>query len=60
MQLLDASGSRITRYQITEMMGHPGLAIADVNGDGLDDLYVCQEQGLPNRLIFATERWDCS
>ncbi|MDP7268384.1 MAG: VCBS repeat-containing protein [Pirellulales bacterium] len=45
-------GVPYTRYQITEMMGHPGLAIADVNGDGLDDLYVCQEQGLPNRLFL--------
>ena len=41
-----------SRYQITEMMGHPGLAIGDVNGDGLADLYVCQEQGLPNRLFL--------
>ena len=45
-------GVPYTRYQITEMMGHPGLAVVDVNGDGLDDLYVCQEQGLPNLLFI--------
>ena len=45
-------GVPTTRYQITEMMGHPGLAIADINGDQLEDLYVCQEQGLPNRLFL--------
>ena len=26
------------------------MALGDVNGDGLDDLYLCQEDGLPNRL----------
>lgn len=29
-----------------------GLAIADVNGDGLDDLFLCQPAGLPNRLFL--------
>ncbi len=29
---------------------HGGLALGDVDGDGLDDLYVCQPGGLPNRL----------
>ena len=31
-------------------LGHNGIAIGDVNGDGRDDLYVCQSGGLPNRL----------
>ncbi|MFT5857820.1 MAG: hypothetical protein ACI8XO_005082, partial [Verrucomicrobiales bacterium] len=32
--------------------GTPGVAIGDVDGDGLDDLYLCQEPGLPNRLFL--------
>ena len=28
-----------------------GIAIADVNGDGLDDIYFCQPAALPNRLF---------
>jgi hypothetical protein len=29
-----------------------GLAIADVDGDGLDDVFLCQPAGLPNRLFL--------
>ena len=32
--------------------GHHGVSIADINGDGLDDVYVCQPGGLPNRLLL--------
>jgi len=42
--------SQDTRY--TYLLGNPGIAIGDVNGDGLDDLYACQEEGLPNRLFL--------
>ncbi|HLV88654.1 MAG TPA: FG-GAP-like repeat-containing protein [Candidatus Sulfotelmatobacter sp.] len=33
-----------------DIYGHNGLSIADVDGDGYDDLYICQPAGLPNRL----------
>ncbi len=31
--------------------GNQGIAIGDADGDGLDDIYVCQQGGLPNRLF---------
>lgn len=36
-------------------LGSPAIAIADVNGDGLDDFYLSQEHGLPNRLFLQQE-----
>lgn len=33
-----------------DVYGHNGISVGDVDGDGLDDLYVCQPAGLPNRL----------
>ncbi len=41
--------TRIPR-EFMSQFGHHGLAVGDVNGDGLDDLYVCDAGGLPNRL----------
>jgi tetratricopeptide (TPR) repeat protein len=33
-----------------DIYGHNGVTFADIDGDGFDDLYVCQPAGLPNRL----------
>lgn len=33
-----------------DVYGNCGLAAGDIDGDGWDDLYVCQPGGLPNRL----------
>ena len=33
-----------------DLYGHNGLAVGDVDNDGLEDLFVAQPQGLPNRL----------
>jgi tetratricopeptide (TPR) repeat protein/peroxiredoxin len=32
-------------------MGHHGVSVGDADGDGLDDIYVSQPSGLPNRLF---------
>jgi tetratricopeptide (TPR) repeat protein len=34
-----------------DIYGHNGVSVGDIDGDGLDDLYVCQPSGLPNRLF---------
>lgn len=36
-------------------MGWQGIAVGDVDGNGLEDLYVCQPGGLPNRLFLRQE-----
>ncbi|MEO2047208.1 MAG: VCBS repeat-containing protein [Pirellulales bacterium] len=41
---------RIERYGDFDIYSRNGLAVGDADGDGLDDVYICQPGGLPNRL----------
>lgn len=33
-----------------DVYGNSGIAVGDIDGDGWDEIYVCQPAGLPNRL----------
>ncbi|MDA0813445.1 MAG: VCBS repeat-containing protein [Verrucomicrobia bacterium] len=35
-----------------DVNGLQGVALGDVDGDGLEDLYVCQHGGLPNKMFL--------
>ncbi len=53
-QFLRGTDDWCTRIDIAAGMNqysHNGVAIGDIDGDGLEDVYVCQGGGLPNRLF---------
>ncbi|MGH9430925.1 MAG: FG-GAP-like repeat-containing protein [Terriglobia bacterium] len=41
--MLDSAGG-------IDIFGNCGVSVADVDGDGREEIYLCQPQGLPNRL----------
>ena len=48
-----------TQYLIPHMESTrgPKLAVADVNKDGLDDIFVCGAKGQPGCLMIQTKEW---
>ena len=49
---IDHWAQRITRIGDLSLAGHHGLSVGDVDGDGLEDLYVCDGGSLPNQLYL--------
>jgi len=44
--------ARMDRLMGTDFTSNQGVALADVNGDGLDDVFISQPGGLPNKLFL--------
>ena len=42
---------RLDRSLKPDFLGYHGVAVGDVNGDDLEDVYLCQPGGLPNLLL---------
>ncbi|MBT5928204.1 MAG: hypothetical protein HOH33_16490, partial [Verrucomicrobia bacterium] len=49
---IDAWRKQLDWRLTQDVTGPHGLSVGDVNGDGLEDLYICETGGLPNRLLI--------
>jgi len=49
----DYWASRLENRYGIGLSGWHGITIGDVNGDGIDDIYVCEPGSLPNRLFIS-------
>ncbi len=47
--------SRLDPATGIDIYGSNGIAAGDIDGDGVDEIYVCQPGGLPNRLLKFRE-----